>query len=110
MYNEVLPIGTIVEIQGATAKIIIAGYCPVGSARPGYIWDYAGFMFPLGYRSADEIIQFDKEQITKIIALGYQDEEQFLFIEKLSSALEGLDDKTEGTDNAGLEKEDEADV
>ena len=92
MFGDVLPIGTIVEIEGTEPKIIIAGYCPVGSARPGYVWDYAGFLFPLGYRNANEIIQFDKEQITRIVALGYQDEEQFVFAEKLSDAIDVLKD------------------
>lgn len=87
MQTSLLPIGTIVELQNTESKVIISGYCPQSNARPGYVWDYSGFLFPIGYRSANEIIQFDNNQITKVIAMGYQDEEQFGFIHKLEDAI-----------------------
>lgn len=95
MEIKLLPIGTIVELAGSEAKVMIAGYCPIGSIRPGYVWDYSGFAFPLGYRSANEVIQFDREQISHIVAMGYQDEEQFDFIGKLNEAVDDLKNVSE---------------
>lgn len=90
MEKKLLPIGTIVQLFEDDVKIIIAGYCPTGTARPGYIWDYSGFPFPLGYRKPDEILQFDHEQIETIYAMGYQDAEQFTFMEQLEGVAAKL--------------------
>lgn len=90
MKKKLLPIGTVVQLIDDKVKIIIAGYCPTGTARPGYIWDYSGFPFPLGYRKPDEVLQFDHEQIETIFAMGYQDSEQFQFMEQLVTAATEL--------------------
>lgn len=88
MANHLLPVGSVVQLKNSTAKVMIAGYLPTGPSRPGYVWDYSGFKFPLGYMSDDEIYCFDQGQIEIIMALGYQDREQFLFIDKLERASE----------------------
>lgn len=93
MEKYLLPIGSIVELKDIEAKIMISGYCPEGELRPGYVWDYSGFLFPIGYRSAQEIIQFDHNQIRKIVAMGYQDEEQFRFSEIVGTKMDTV--KTE---------------
>lgn len=90
MYIDLLPIGTIVELKESTGKIIIAGYAAVGAEGTQHVWDYVGFVFPLGYRAADEVLQFDRDSIEHVVAMGYQDEEQFLFIDKLNAAMDDL--------------------
>lgn len=90
MKASLLPVGTIVELQDSEVKVMISGYCPQGSAKPGYVWDYSGFIFPIGYRSAQEVVLFDNAQIKKIVAMGYQDEEQFNFIGKVEEAIDTL--------------------
>lgn len=102
MEKKLLPIGTVVQLHEDNSRIIIAGYFPSGTARPGYIWDYSGFSFPLGYRKADEILQFDHEQIETVFAMGYQDEEQFEFMEQLEAAAAEL--KNSESDETGGEE------
>ena len=88
MAKRLLPIGTVVQLYNSTARVMISGYLTTSSANPGYVWDYSGFKFPIGYVRDNEIYCFDEEQIEMIYALGYQDNEQFAFSDKLSKAAE----------------------
>lgn len=90
MYEGLLPIGTVVSLTNSTKLVMIAGYCPTGTARPGYVWDYSGFPYPDGYMDNEHILQFDKEQITEVMAMGYQDSEQFSFKVKLDGAIDSI--------------------
>lgn len=90
MYIDLLPVGTVVELEGSEGKVIIAGYAGVGSEGAAHVWDYVGFIFPRGYFAADAVLQFDRENIARVVAMGYQDEEQFEFIEKLDAAMDDL--------------------
>lgn len=88
MSNHLLPIGSVVQLQNSTARVMVAGYLATAPSRPGYVWDYSGFKFPLGYVRDEEIYCFDQDQIEVILALGYQDSEQFAFIHKLEQSSE----------------------
>lgn len=90
MSNRLLPIGTVVQLKNSTARVMVAGYLSESAARPGYVWDYTGFKFPIGYVNNNEIYCFDQEQIEQIFALGYQDSEQFAFSNKLSRDAEKI--------------------
>lgn len=94
MESQFLPIGTVVQLKNSTACVMIAGYLPVGPARPGYVWDYSGMRFPLGYVSDDEVYCFDQDQIEIVHALGYQDQEQFAFIRAMNNTAEKIKAET----------------
>jgi hypothetical protein len=89
--KNILPIGTIVELHDLDVKILIGGYCAKSATRSNYVWDYSGFMFPLGYSGADSIISFDSEQIKNVVAYGYQDQEQLEYAEKLEQLISTID-------------------
>lgn len=88
MFEKTLPIGSIVLLENATKRIMIVGYCQYKDGDTTKIYDYVGVTYPEGYISADKMILFDHAQIKHIYALGYQNEEQFAFREKLKVALE----------------------
>ena len=92
MAGHLLPIGSVVRLKDSEANVMVAGYLPTGDARPGYVWDYSGFKFPLGYVDNEEIYCFDEDQIELIIALGYQDIEQFAFARSLEAVAEAAKD------------------
>lgn len=94
MENRLLPIGSVVQLKDSTASVMIAGYLAVAPAKPGYVWDYSGFKFPLGYVNDNEIYCFDQDQIEIVLGLGYQDREQFEFISKLEAAAEKVKAET----------------
>lgn len=93
MADHLLPIGSVVRLKDSTADVMVAGYMPVGDTRPGYVWDYSGFKFPLGYVRNDEIYCFDQDQIEVVLAMGYQDSEQFEFVDALMKAVENIKNK-----------------
>ena len=90
MENHFLPIGSVVQLKNSTACVMIAGYLPMGPSRPGYVWDYSGMRFPLGYVRDDEIYCFDQDQIEVVHSLGYQDKEQFSFIRTLEYSVDKI--------------------
>ncbi len=85
MENKFLPIGTVVQLKDATARVMIAGYFPISAGQPDRVWDYSGFKFPIGYVNDDEVYCFDQDQIEMICVYGYQDLEQMEFMDYLMS-------------------------
>jgi hypothetical protein len=71
---------------------MIIGFCQIEASEDGSdrIWDYAGCLYPEGYIGPDKTFLFDGEQIDKIFAVGYQDEEQFAFKVQADAALTQL--------------------
>ncbi len=80
------PIGTVVVLRDSTAATIISGYLAENAAMPGYIWDYSGFLYPIGLRDENEVYTFDHTQIEQILAIGYQDGECFAFMNTLRAS------------------------
>lgn len=80
-----MPIGSVVKLKDVERYFMIAGYFPQGSPDPNHIYDYSGFPFPMGYTGKVEVYQFDREKVESIVMLGYQDQEQLLFMEKLKA-------------------------
>ena len=100
---QILPIGTVVMLKNSSSAIMIAGYLAESEAKPGYIWDYSGFLYPVGMRDGSEVYTFDQGQIEEIYALGYQDGESFGFIQHIQKAAAKLAEKLEGLEQQGKE-------
>ena len=94
MSRELLPIGSVVNIKGTEKPMMICGFCPTGPAKPGYVYDYSGFPYPEGYMDVLKIYQFDNEQIEKVLALGYQDRETFVYMHALQEKIEDVKRQT----------------
>lgn len=88
MFNRTLPIGSVVLLNDATKRIMILGYCQYKQGEMTKIYDYIGCTYPEGFVGADKMALFDQSQIKHIYALGFQNEEQFDFHDKLVVALE----------------------
>ncbi len=93
MSRELLPIGSVVKIKDTEKAMMICGFCPSSPARPGYVYDYSGFPYPEGYVDTMKIYEFDNEQIDKILAIGYQDRETFLYMNALQDKIEEIKEK-----------------
>lgn len=85
MDYELLPIGTVVELKHSTVPVMVAGYLSVAKNSPDKLWDYSGFVFPIGYASDDEILCFNHNQIDVVIAYGYKDLQEEQFIEQVAA-------------------------
>ena len=53
----------------------------------GKVYDYCGCTYPEGFISPDKTAVFDHEQIAQIYALGYQNDEQIAFRQRLGQVL-----------------------
>ncbi|MGN0623829.1 MAG: DUF4176 domain-containing protein [Oscillospiraceae bacterium] len=78
MMTGLLPIGTVVLLKESVKRVMIVGVLQkqLSNSR---IWDYVGVLYPEGYMGGEKTFLFDTEQIDRIFALGYQDEEMFDF-------------------------------
>ena len=92
MITGLIPIGSVVLLKNSTKRVMIIGFCQSESSEEGdqKIWDYAGCLYPEGYIGPDKTFLFDGDQIDKMYAIGYQDEEQFAFKVQVDAALEQI--------------------
>lgn len=90
MFSGLLPIGSVVLLNNSTKKVMIIGVCQkeITENEEEKIWDYAGCIYPEGYLGPNQTYLFNGEQIDRIFAIGYQDEEQFEFKAKADIVLE----------------------
>ncbi len=86
MYEKTLPIGSVVLVKGGKKRLMIIGYCKK-LVSDGKVYDYAGCLYPEGFISADNTMHFNHDQIERIYALGFQNEQRFAFNEQLKEAL-----------------------
>ena len=87
MFTGVLPIGSVVLLKNSTKKLMIIGFAQVSASNPDKVYDYVGCVFPEGFIGPDQTFLFDSQQIDKIYAVGYQDEEQMSFKIRVDEAL-----------------------
>lgn len=97
MYEKTLPIGSVVLVKGGKKRLMIIGYCKK-MLSDGKVYDYAGCLYPEGFISPDNTMHFNHDQIERIYALGYQNEQRFAFEKQLEEALKKVEkDLAEGS-------------
>ena len=84
MFEGLLPIGTVVLLKNSKKRVMIIGVLQK-QIKDGeeIIWDYSACLYPEGYMGPDKTFLFSGDQIEKVFAVGYQDQEQFAFKEKI---------------------------
>ena len=93
MREKYLPIGTVVLLKGGKKRAMITGFCSVAQENQEKIYDYSGCVYPEGYLSSNQVCLFDHDQIDKIFFLGYEDEEEKAFKEKLNTIVSTIENK-----------------
>ena len=85
--NELLPIGSIVLLEGAEKKLMIFG---VGQTQleENKDFDYIGVVYPEGNMGEGSQFLFYHSDIEEIVFRGYEDEERDNFLEMLNSYFE----------------------
>lgn len=87
MYEKFLPIGTICQLIGTDQKVAITGFCMKNENRPDKIFDYVACYYPQGVYDQNKNILFDHNQIEKVVYLGFINEEEKAFKEKVKAIL-----------------------
>ena len=89
MYKNLLPLGSVVLLEGGQRRVMIQGR---GQFNPDsdVIYDYVGIPWPEGLPNTDSYIFFQKTAIERVYFLGYQDQEEEEFRENVLGAMEGI--------------------
>ncbi len=95
MREKYLPIGTVVLLKGGKKRAMITGFCSVAQENQEKIYDYSGCVYPEGYLSSNQVCLFDHDQIDKIFFVGYEDDEEKAFKEKLNSIVSSIETKND---------------
>lgn len=96
MDNKILPLGSVVLLNGGTKKVMVIGYCMKTPEKPNQIYDYCGCVFPEGVLRSDVTCVFNHEQIKEICFSGFQNDESNKFLDRVLT-LTTQEDKKEET-------------
>lgn len=87
MKEKFLPLGSVVLLKNATKRLMITGFYVKTDENGEKTYDYVGCLYPEGVISSKENCVFNHEQIDKIFFIGYSDDEEKSFKEKLNKAV-----------------------
>ena len=87
MKEKFLPLGSVVLLKNATKRLMITGFYVKADEIDKKTYDYVGCLYPEGVISSKENCVFNHEQIDKIFFIGYSDDEEKRFKEKLNKAV-----------------------
>lgn len=87
--KEVLPIGSVVTLQGGTKKIMICGRIQEDKETES-VYDYSACYYPEGILDANELFLFQHENIAQIYYVGLQDSDEFAFRSYMEQRLKEM--------------------
>lgn len=71
--KEILPIGTIVYLEGGTEKIMILNRAALSQQdNSEVLFDYSGAIYPVGL-NPEQVFYFNQENIERVIFMGFID-------------------------------------
>lgn len=84
--KSLLPIGSVVLLNGGEKRLMICGRVQTDVAT-GKTYDYSACFYPDGIISSKELFMFNNENIRKIFFIGFQDGEEFAFRQFMEEQL-----------------------
>lgn len=81
--RNLLPIGSVVLLDGAEKRLMIFGIRQTNE-ESGQTFDYVGVLYPEGNMGESVRYMFDHSDIDQVVFTGYNDEEREEFLEKLN--------------------------
>lgn len=91
-HKKYLPLGSIVLLKNGKKRVMITGFCLLTPDK-NKVYDYAGCIYPEGMLSSTRTFLFDHDQIQEIYFLGFQDEEEKEFKQKLNETMQQYNEK-----------------
>lgn len=86
--EKFLPIGTVCMLKDGKKRVMITGFCTIPENDKSKVYDYNGCLYPEGVLTTSQTIVFNHDQIDKIYYMGYVDEEEKSFQEKLNKIVD----------------------
>lgn len=76
--EKLLPIGSVVLLQGAVKKLMIIGVYQNIQRNGENVdnYDYLGVLYPEGFLNMDSMMLFNHEQICDVVFTGYDNSER----------------------------------
>ena len=113
--DKYLPIGTVVILKNGEKKLMITGFHALSMLDNKPIsFDYSGCMYPEGVLSSDESFLFNHDMINEVCFIGYENEEEKEFNEKLKEneelILNSIKSPEEVNSNNTLEETKESEI
>lgn len=96
MNNQLLPVGSVITLKGATKKLLIVGIT-MQREDDDKIYDYIGVPYPEGYIDSETMFLFYHKDIELVNFIGYVDAESQMFRINYAKKLkeDGIIDETE---------------
>lgn len=85
--KDLLPVGSVVTIQGTSKKMMIIGILQM-QQDTGKLYDYLAVPYPEGFVSATRNLLFNHESINDVVFTGYTNPERDGFMKLMSLAYE----------------------
>ncbi len=92
MYENLLPIGSVVLLKGGNKRIMICGRIQAKDGE-NVIYDYSACYYPEGIIDPESMFFFNRDAIEKIYFIGFQDNEELEFRDKVLNRLGELEIK-----------------
>ncbi|MBQ6966543.1 MAG: DUF4176 domain-containing protein [Lachnospiraceae bacterium] len=86
MYENLLPIGSVVLLKGGQRKLMITGRI-LSDQKMEEIYDYVGVIYPIGLTGDEGQFFFNDDAIEQIFFIGFQDEDELSFREEVLAEL-----------------------
>lgn len=88
MFNNLLPIGSVVLLKNGIKKIMIVGIKPIKNDGTEEMFDYIGVLYPEGYISNEINFLFNRDDICDVIFKGYENPERDEFINMIEETYQ----------------------
>ena len=85
--KDLLPVGSVVTIQGTSKKMMIIGILQM-QQDTGKLYDYLAVPYPEGFVSATRNLLFNHESINDVVFTGYTNPERDGFMKLMGLAYE----------------------
>jgi len=92
MYKDLLPIGSVVLLKGGEKRIMICGRIQSKEGENN-IYDYSACYYPQGIVGSDEMFFFNRDAISDVFFIGFQDKEEITFRHEVLDKLGELEIK-----------------
>ena len=87
MNEKFLPVGTICKLKGTDQMVAITGFCMKNQNLGDKVFDYVACFYPQGVFDPNKNILFDHEQIDQVVFMGFVNEEERAFKQRVKEAL-----------------------
>lgn len=105
--KEFLPLGSVIVINGSIKKfMIIARGLNVKNGDKTRYFDYGGCYYPEGV-IGDSMMYFNHKDIMKVLAQGYDDDDNKIMVENINNALASMNKERSDITQSNAEKEQE---